>query len=105
MAEKTKAELELENTELRARVAELEQADATGVTVASPRRPQLPSFRMSEGTRNDIEQVQHEIARNPRLDEVQMAEPFTGGVITVTEDGHEMPDERPVDEHLVDGEH
>lgn len=94
MAEKTKAELEQENAELRERVAELEQAGAPAA--AGPRRPQLPSFGMSEGTRNDIEQAQNEIARNPRLDEIVMAEPFTGRAITITEDSHEIADELPV---------
>jgi hypothetical protein len=94
MAEKTKADLEFENSELRARVEELEQ-QAGSPTVAAPRRPELPSFGMSEGTRNDIEQAQNEIARNPRLDVITMNEPFTGRTITVTEDGHDIADDQP----------
>lgn len=94
MTEKTKAQLEQENAELRALLADLEAAPAAGATTRPA--PQLPSFGLSEGTRNDIEQAQNEIARNPRLEEVRMAEPFTGRVITVTEDGHEVADEPPV---------
>jgi len=94
MADKTKADLEAELTEAYARIDELERTGA-GTAAAVP-RPQLPSFGMSEGTRNDIEQAQNEIARNPRLEEVRMAEPFTGRTITVTEDSHELADEQPV---------
>lgn len=93
MAEKTKADLEQENAELRARVAELlEQTHAP----AAPRRPELPSFGMSEGTRNDIEQTQLEVARNPRITKATINEPFTGRPITVTEDTYQIADAPPL---------
>lgn len=93
MAEKTKAELEQENADLRAYIADLEAGMPAAVTTAQA-APVLPSFGMSEGTRNDIEQAQHEIARNPKVDEIVFSEPFAGHTVTVTEGGHDIS-ERP----------
>jgi hypothetical protein len=71
-----------ENESLRARVDELE---AGGMPATAP-APTLPSFGMSEGTRQDIIAAQTRLAAEPRLDEVVVVEPFTGKPITVTED-------------------
>lgn len=79
------AEVEIlreENDGLRARVEELE----AGAAPAAPPVPALPSFGMSEGTRQEIIAAQTRLASEPRLSEVVVVEPFTGKPITVTED-------------------
>jgi hypothetical protein len=84
---KTRAQLAEENATLRARVAELE---AETPTPGSARRPMMPSFGLSEGTRLDILEAQNTIRTHPRLTEVRLVEPFTGATIIVTEDGHQV---------------
>jgi hypothetical protein len=70
-----------ENDDLRARLDELQAAGAPATAPA----PVLPSFGMSEGTRQEIIAAQTRLAAEPRLDEVVVVEPFTGKSITVTE--------------------
>jgi hypothetical protein len=93
MAEPTKAELLEENAALRARVGELESGAAPAQARPSP---QPPSFGISEGTRNDIEQAKHRIATDPTVNEVQVADPNVGAVMTVTADSGDtfVPDEQ-----------
>jgi hypothetical protein len=85
MAEKTKADLQIE---LDAALAQLEELEH-GAAPSRP-RPLMPSFGLSEGTRLDILEVQNEIARNPKLSKVEMTEPFTGRVIVVTADSYDV---------------
>lgn len=94
MADKTRAQLAEENEELRARLAELEQA-------TERKAPVLPSWGLSEGTRLDILEAQNRIRHEVRLTAVELTEPFTGKRIRVTEgsaellDGNESEDVTP----------
>lgn len=99
MAEKTKAQLEVENAELRRLLAEATPAPGAGV--ARP-RPVLPSFGLSEGTRIDILEAQNAILTHPRLNEIILAEPFTGKRIKVTADGAELEGDEGEADELTD---
>lgn len=74
------ADLKAENEELRRRLAELESGAATPL-------PAHPSFEMSEGTRQEIEQARNRIAHEEKLTEVTLVNPFDGTPIVVTADG------------------
>jgi hypothetical protein len=103
MSDKTKAQLEAENAELRRLLAEAEADRPTGAGVERP-RPVMPSFGLSEGTRLDILEAQAAINAHPRLTEIMLAEPFTGKRIKVTANGAELEgaDELEPDDELVD---
>ena len=83
----TKDELEQENAELRARVAELE-------THQSPRpntrpKPTEPSFGLSEGSRNDLEMAAHRMETENLREEPVVSSPFTGKPLNRSGDGRD----------------
>lgn len=75
----TNKELQAENDQLRAELAQLRQ----GAT-AQPSPPSV-SFEMSEGLRNDIELAQARIAQDPKLTKVTLMDVLTGQPVVVTE--------------------
>lgn len=90
----TRAELERENAELRARLAELDPA-STG-------RPGPVSFGMSEGVRAEIELAKADVAADPRVRERRVKDSGTGVVYVVARSGDDVTvtehDERRADE-------
>jgi hypothetical protein len=70
----TKDELETENAELRARVAELEQGQGQAVANPVP-RPARPDFGLSAGEMDDLKTTGVTVS------------PFTGELLTATREG------------------
>lgn len=71
----TKDELEQENEQLRARVAELEDQAAAAPAAAARRTPQQPDFGLSAGEMNDLKTAGVTIS------------PFTGKLLNALDEG------------------
>lgn len=80
----TKDELEAENARLRAELDQVRQGSSEGVPVVRP-APTLPTFGMSEGTRQELEQA-HKRAQDTGKS-VIVVEPFTGAKLQIDPDG------------------
>lgn len=90
-ATKPAAETELEslkreNADLREQLAAA-RANAKPVPNTRP-KPTEPSYGMSEGTRQDIEQAKHRVATG-EVTKLEVASPFTGKVVKTVTGGRE----------------
>jgi hypothetical protein len=81
--------LRAENERLRAENAKLRAAAESNEGRKTMERPTPvePSFGMSEGTRQEIEQAKARLDREPDLDQVDVVDPFTGKPQAITRDG------------------